>query len=209
MQEAGKQFRAFWNKKSKVAPSFLIYRTLLLCGYGIIVGLATIQYTFYWRALHLLRKQDKQLDEVETTADVNQLRKKLMAHARGDTLEVACGTVRNFKYLPDEVSSVTGVDTNEELDGFIKQKLKAFPKKAPFTFRLMAAEHLRWNDNNFDTVIDTFGLCTVTDPLRVLAEMRRVCKEEGKVLLLEHQIVPGKKSPKMDLITKDLTIKIM
>ncbi len=38
----------------------------------------------------------------------------------------------------------------------------------------------------FDTVVDTFGLCSYDDPVRVLQEMARVCKPDGKILLLEH-----------------------
>lgn len=38
---------------------------------------------------------------------------------------------------------------------------------------------------SFDTVIDTFGLEFVQDPIKVLQEMRRVCKKDGLILLME------------------------
>ena len=41
-------------------------------------------------------------------------------------------------------------------------------------------------DQCFDTVVDTFGLCSYDDPIVVLTEMKRVCKPDGKILLLEH-----------------------
>jgi methyltransferase OMS1 len=41
-------------------------------------------------------------------------------------------------------------------------------------------------DQCFDTVVDTFGLCSYNDPVKVLKEMNRVCKPDGKILLLEH-----------------------
>ena len=50
------------------------------------------------------------------------------------------------------------------------------------------AAHLSHLPNQaFDTVVDTFGLCSYDDPVAVLNEMARVCKQpHGKVLLLEH-----------------------
>ncbi|MEW5311585.1 MAG: hypothetical protein WDW38_003290 [Sanguina aurantia] len=39
---------------------------------------------------------------------------------------------------------------------------------------------------SFDTVVDTFGLCSHEDPVLVLREAARVCKPGGLILLLEH-----------------------
>lgn len=41
-------------------------------------------------------------------------------------------------------------------------------------------------DESFDTVVDTFGICSFDNPQKVLSEMRRVLKPDGKLLLLEH-----------------------
>lgn len=48
------------------------------------------------------------------------------------------------------------------------------------------AEKLPFPTNSFDTVVDMFGLCSFDDPVKALLEMSRVCKPEGKILLLEH-----------------------
>ena len=45
---------------------------------------------------------------------------------------------------------------------------------------------LPFPDHHFDCVVQTFGLCSVDDPVAALKEMQRVCKPGGKVLLLEH-----------------------
>ena len=48
------------------------------------------------------------------------------------------------------------------------------------------AESLPFPVSTFDTTVDTFGLCVVSDPLQALKEMARVTKPQGQVLLLEH-----------------------
>lgn len=45
-------------------------------------------------------------------------------------------------------------------------------------------------DKIFDTVVDTYGLCTYKDPIKALKEMKRICKPEGCILLLEHGYSP-------------------
>ena len=50
----------------------------------------------------------------------------------------------------------------------------------------MNAESLKFAADSFDTVVDTLGLCTYDNPLEVLSQMRRACKPDGKIILLEH-----------------------
>lgn len=54
------------------------------------------------------------------------------------------------------------------------------------TLQVMNAHALGFADESFDTVVDTFGLCSYEDPVAVLKEMARVCKRDGRLLLLEH-----------------------
>jgi ubiquinone/menaquinone biosynthesis C-methylase UbiE len=50
----------------------------------------------------------------------------------------------------------------------------------------MDAQQLAFPDDFFDTVFATFVFCSVPDPVMGLKELRRVCKPEGRLLLLEH-----------------------
>jgi ubiquinone/menaquinone biosynthesis C-methylase UbiE len=50
----------------------------------------------------------------------------------------------------------------------------------------MDVQHLNFADDSFDTVFATFVFCSVPDPVAGLKELRRVCKPDGKLLLLEH-----------------------
>ena len=70
-------------------------------------------------------------------------------------------------------------------------KKKLHDKPAPPVFPLstvhvMDAHSLEFPAGSFDAVVDTFGLCSFEDPVVVLREMSRVCKEDGRLLLLEH-----------------------
>ncbi|MBI3583112.1 MAG: class I SAM-dependent methyltransferase [Nitrospinae bacterium] len=50
----------------------------------------------------------------------------------------------------------------------------------------MDAESLAFPDRSFDTVVSSLTLCTFSDPLAALNEMARVCRKDGRILLLEH-----------------------
>ena len=54
------------------------------------------------------------------------------------------------------------------------------------------SEYHRYPPNTFDSVIDTFGLCSFEDPERAITEMVNVCKPNRKIILLEHGISSGK-----------------
>ena len=56
------------------------------------------------------------------------------------------------------------------------------------TLAVVDAARQPFEDARFDTVVDSFGLCSFEDPAAALAEMRRCCKPGGRVLLLEHGV---------------------
>jgi ubiquinone/menaquinone biosynthesis C-methylase UbiE len=50
----------------------------------------------------------------------------------------------------------------------------------------MDAQRLEFDDGSFDTVTSALSTCTFPDPLQALQEMKRVCRTDGLILLLEH-----------------------
>ena len=60
----------------------------------------------------------------------------------------------------------------------------------PVELRALQAERLPLDDASFDTVVCTYTLCSVQDPMAALAEMRRVLKPGGRLLFAEHGLAP-------------------
>ena len=56
------------------------------------------------------------------------------------------------------------------------------------TLAVTDASELPLPTDAFDTVLDTFGICSFEQPGAALREMRRVCKPGGQILLLEHGV---------------------
>ena len=60
----------------------------------------------------------------------------------------------------------------------------------PVELLLGQAEDLPFPDASFDTVLVTYSLCSVTDPARALAEIRRVLRPDAELLFVEHGLAP-------------------
>ena len=54
------------------------------------------------------------------------------------------------------------------------------------SFLLADARGPPLTDKSFDTVVSSLTACTFPNPVAALQEMARVCRTDGKVLLLEH-----------------------
>lgn len=102
-------------------------------------------------------------------------------------MEVAAGTGRNLEYYPEK-SDLVLADLSTGMLEVAKKKASAENAKKGRNVRTVPADasKLPFQDSTFDTVVDTFGLCSVEKPEDTIAEIRRVCKPDGRILLLEH-----------------------
>ena len=133
---------------------------------------------------------DDEISKDEFVMGINLLRRALLYfHARGDVLEVGAGTGRNIQFYPSSVNKIFVTDSSEKMLLQAKEKLRSMSNDERGRFVVMeanAANLQTFPDNSFDTVVDSFGLCSFDDPVAVLKEIQRVCKPDGKILLLEH-----------------------
>lgn len=110
---------------------------------------------------------------------LDRWRRWLTAGARGRTLDLGCGTGRSLPLLPAGVSAV-GLDPSPDA-------LARARRRAPFALLVQgSAEALPFRDDSFDTVVCGLVLCSVPDPGRGLAEVRRVLRPGGTLRALEH-----------------------
>ncbi len=116
-------------------------------------------------------------------------RSQIVPRASGKVLEFGAGGGINAEfYDPQKVSNVIGIDPSAELINQASPKLAA--AKVPIELVEGVAENLPFDDASFDTVLITFTLCSVQDQAQSIREARRVLKDDGQLLVLEHGSAP-------------------
>lgn len=128
-------------------------------------------------------RYDRDMRRLEPLLFGRDARGWVCAQARGDVLDVAIGTGLNLPHYPPGIH-LTGVDLSPAM-------LAAADKRAADLGRAVelseaAAEHLPFPDASFDTVVCTLSLCSVADDQAAIAEMYRVLRPGGQLLLLDH-----------------------
>lgn len=111
-------------------------------------------------------------------AETGELRRRFLAQASGDVLEIGFGSGLNLPYYPASIDAITAIDPNEA-------PLEPTGRPAVH-FERMSAGALRFETDRFDCVVSAFTLCSVADMALVLREIQRVLKPGGRFLFLEH-----------------------
>lgn len=131
-------------------------------------------------------------------------REWVCSQAKGDVLEVAVGTGRNFEFYPDDVW-ITGVELSPLMAELAKERAAMLGRTVDV--RIGDAQALEFADESFDTVVVTISLCSIPDDGRTMAEIRRVLRPGGRVLLAEHVRSPNPLVRALQRVVNPLTVR--
>ena len=122
---------------------------------------------------------------------VSYQRKKVVPLAEGKVLEIGIGSGLNLPfYDKTKIDEIWGLDPSEELSVMAKQV--ANEESMEVKFISSGAEDIPLPDNYFDSVLVTYTMCTIPEVQRANEEIRRVLKDNGKMIFCEHGEAPDK-----------------
>ncbi len=114
-------------------------------------------------------------------------REWVCSQAKGDVLEIAVGTGRNFALSSPDVR-LTGIDLSASMLNIARQRADQLGRQVDL--RVGDAQALEFADETFDTVVFTLSLCSIPDDRKAVAEARRVLRAGGRLRLMEHVASP-------------------
>lgn len=114
-------------------------------------------------------------------------RRETLSHlpAEARILEIGAGTGANFRFYPPSRLAVAS-----EISG----PMLEFAREKTDSIRLVQAggENLPFAENTFDAAFATLVFCSIPEPRNAFAELSRVVRNKGRIILLEHVRPPGR-----------------
>jgi phosphatidylethanolamine/phosphatidyl-N-methylethanolamine N-methyltransferase len=105
--------------------------------------------------------------------------------AKGDKIiEVGVGTGISLPHYPSHCK-VVGIDLTKKMLDQAERK-KAHHGLAHVDLMEMDAERMTFDDDTFDHAVAAFVITVVPNPERMVAEMKRVTKKGGTILIFNH-----------------------
>jgi len=120
---------------------------------------------------------------------VREQREKVVPLAHGRVLEVGIGTGLNLAhYDKAKVEQIVGLDPALDMHRLARKRML----RAGLAVELvgLSAERIPLEDAGFDTVLMTYTLCSIPDPVAALKEMRRMLKPGARLVFCEHGASP-------------------
>jgi ubiquinone/menaquinone biosynthesis C-methylase UbiE len=116
-------------------------------------------------------------------------RQRTIETAQGLVLEVGVGSGLNLPLYGRAVARVVGLDPCPELLRVASRR--AVDAVVPVSLLRGSAEHVPLADAAFETIVMTWTLCSIPNPMAALTEMRRVLRPGGRLIFVEHGLSPG------------------
>jgi ubiquinone/menaquinone biosynthesis C-methylase UbiE len=119
---------------------------------------------------------------------LDHYRQRTIETAQGPVLEVGVGSGLNLPLYGPAVTRVVGLDPSPELLRLASRR--AADALVPVSLTRASAERLPFANAVFDTIVMTWTLCSIPNPIAALTEMRRVLRPGGQLLFVEHGLSP-------------------
>tara|TARA_X000001036_G_C20580512_1_gene766552 strand:+ start:453 stop:986 length:534 start_codon:yes stop_codon:yes gene_type:complete len=108
---------------------------------------------------------------------------------KGIVLEIGAGSGLNFPlYDTNKVKKLYALEPDREMIKLARRETKETPFKIIYLQEY--AENISLKDNSVDTILLTYSLCTIPDPISALKEMKRTLKSNGHLIYCEHGMAP-------------------
>jgi ubiquinone/menaquinone biosynthesis C-methylase UbiE len=126
---------------------------------------------------------DRQIAASER-AGLGAMRKRLLAGAAGQVIEIGAGTGANVPWYGPGVKSLTVTEPVQPMVRKLEKRVRELGSDA--TVLRAPAEDLPFESGTFDVAVSTLVLCGVDDQPRAVRELRRVLRPGGTLLFFEH-----------------------
>jgi len=126
---------------------------------------------------------DRQIAAAEE-AGLRDMRKRLLAGAKGSVIEIGGGTGANLPCYGPDVESLTVTEPVTPMVRKLERRVRELG--SPAKVLRAPAEDLPFEAGTFDVAVSTLVLCGVDDQPRALRELRRVLRPGGTLLFFEH-----------------------
>src|SRR3989344_1686636 len=134
-------------------------------------------------------------------------RRRVLQQPQGKVLEIGVGTGKNLPYYDYSKVDLTAIDISQGMLLYAENLAKK--NNYPVKLKLASAQKLPFKDNTFDYIVCTFVLCSVPDPVEALKEMKRVLKNEGQIIMLEHMLSKNRLLSTIENLFNPLTRMMM
>lgn len=127
------------------------------------------------------------LNTVMASEGLEKIRHEVLVNASGIVLEIGLGPGYNLPIYQD-ISKLYALEPSKELLDIARPR--AVARLFPVEFLDAHAECIPLPDHWVDTVVSTWTLCSVIEPKKVLQEIKRVLRPQGKFLFVDHGASP-------------------
>jgi ubiquinone/menaquinone biosynthesis C-methylase UbiE len=129
------------------------------------------------------------LNSAMSTKPIRYQRKKVVPRAQGRVLEIGFGAGHNLPfYDASKVTHLWALEPSKEMRERAAERVSQ--SSIPLEFLDLPSEEIPLGDEEADTILITYTLCTIPDVMKALGEMRRVLKSGGKMIFCEHGEAP-------------------